>query len=467
MTKLTNKQKYYRFLRENNGSTLSEIYEGLNREVPEHEILNHIVGGKINDYIFIKERLTTKEDKFFIKFVFNPVRRVESDGFYNYEDLKTTKTQMIGSDEIEIQPKRDEYIVERCQGNTPSCVAQASAALMDDIHSVLCSEDNPTPEDKAELKRNVFYYPDDPNGPYYDILYWQSYSASGIYYHFRKLDNFTQAGYYIDYALKHLVTDGVGRDRQWIFFKDGVYAARDPLPDVDPRNGEKYFDTAPNHKIDGFARCSTNRSMINALLDHDGIGLLAAMEIAEVTFNNAKGSGLWPSWKGTSLGGHAILIKGRGKRGNVWGWYFYNSWTTMGYPRLEWMSDEYWRRARIDCFVALDSEEASFIRDNVRQKVIILTNADAKIYIDGTYHGDTVDNKISAQLQKNKEYTLMAKKKSNMLNTVSKKVKTTEDVKEVQLFFGEDPEPPTPQKPNISELIKKLLEKLKNIFGKK
>lgn len=467
MTKLTNEQKFYRFLRENNGSTIREIYEGLDKEIPDYEILNYILGGRVSNYIQMKEGSTREEDRFFLKFVFNPVRRVESDGFYNYNDLRTTKTQMIGSDEIEIQPKRNEHIAERCQGNTPSCVGNASASLMDDIHSALCPEDNPTPEEKAEVKRNVLYDPNNPNGPYYDILFWQSFSAGGIYYHFRKLDNFTQAGYYIDSALKHLVSDGAGRDRQWILFKDGVYAAKDPLPDVDPQTGEKYFDTAATHKIDGFARCSNNMAMINALLDHDGIGLLAAMEIAEVTFNNAKGNGLWPSWKGNSIGGHAILIKGRGKRGNIWGWYFYNSWVTQGYPRLEWMSDEYWRRARIDCFVALDSEEASFIRDNIRQKVVILTNADAKIYIDGTYHGDTVDNKISAQLQKNKEYTLMAKKKSNILNTVSKKVKITEDVKEVQLFFGEDPEPPTPPKPNVSELIKKLLEKLKNIFGKK
>lgn len=799
MTKLTNEQKFYRLLRERNGLTLDEIYEGLNKEISKTEILNYIVGARVDNYIYIKEGPTTKEDKFFLRFIFNPVRRVLTDGYYNYDDLKKTKTQMIGSDEVEITPKRGEHIVERSQGNTPTCfrptvkvlmedfsykpigkvrigeyvishlgnsrrivekqqrewqgrslifsiynsldkiecslehpfltlngwkkasdittddyiaiprlnnivkhsqiyerekdpdylwllgmylaegssrgekdghrvgeitfslnieeesicdklikimsrygyskhsvskngehhtiqlsfygknldnlfeescgrychlkklhprfmfiepilqkniligwmdgdgyfdvvrnrmvgvstsnelirqmyhisircgirpnvtkrwkqegkkdcwdltfqknpnennnyrgyidgnfiwgkvrniekvpqylggnlynleieddnsyivegvavhncVGNASAALMDDIHSALCPEDNPTSEDKAELKRNVLYDSNNPGGAYYDILYWQSFSAGGIYYYFRKLDNFTQAGYYIDSALKHLVTDGAGRDRQWILFKDGVYAAKDPLPDVDPETGEKYFDTAAKHKIDGFARCSSNLSMINALLDHDNIGLLAAMEIAEVTFNNAKGNGIWQSWKGASLGGHAVLIKGRSKRGNTWGWDFYNSWVTEGYPRLEWMSDSYWQRARIDCFVALDSEEASFIRENIRQKVTFITNAPAQFYIDGVYHGDTTDNKLSAQLQKEKEYCIIAKKKSNLLNTVSKKVKVTPDVVEVQFFFKEDPITPPPQKPNVGEIIKKLLERLKNIFGKK
>lgn len=465
MISLSNEDKFYRLLRERNGLTVDEIYLGLNKEVEKTDIVHFISKGRINGYISIKEGLSTKDDRFFVKFIFGKVRRVESDGYYNYNDIRRIKTQLMGSDEVEIQPKRNEHIVERCQGNTQTCVANASASLMDDIHSALCPEDNPTQEEKAELKRDVLYDPNNPSGPYYDILFWQSFSAGGIYYHFRKLDNFTQAGYYIDYALKHLVTDGAGRDRQWILFKDGVYAAKDPLPDTDPETGEKYFETAKTHKINGFARCSTNMSMINALLDHDGIGLLAAMEIAEYTFNSAKGNGIWQTWKGSSLGGHAILIKGRGKRGNTWGWYFYNSWVTQGYPRLEWMSDEYWQRAKIDCFAVLDSEESAFIRENIRQKVIIVTNAPAKIYIDGTYHGDTTDNKISAQFQKGKEYTLQAKKKPYLTNTVTKKVKITPDVKEIELFFGE--EPSVPQKPNISELIKKLLEKLKNIFGKK
>ncbi len=464
--KLKDEDKVYRALREKNGQTLEGLYDYLNKEVPKSDILFYLNNGRVKEYIHLREGPTTREDRFFLRFVFDKVRKVTSDGFFNYNDLRTQKTQLVGSDEIEIEPKRGENIVERDQGNVGSCVAQASASLMDDIHSALRPEDNPTDEDRKEVRRNVLYDPNNPNGPYYDILFWQSFSAGGIYYHFRKLDNFTQAGYYIDYALKHLVTDGVGRDRQWIYFRDGVYAAKDPLPDADPETGEKYFETAQNHKINGFARCSNNISMINALIDHDGIGLLAAMEIAEGTFNSAKGGGVWQSWKGSSIGGHAILIKGRGKRGSTWGWYFYNSWCLQGYPRLEWMSDSYWQRAKIDCFVALDSEESAFIRDNIRQKVTIITNAPAKVYIDNVYHGDTSDNKITAQLKKEGEYILKAVKKSNPVNSVFKTVKVTPQLVEVQLFFGDDPVTP-PNKPNISELIKKFLEKLKKNFGKK
>lgn len=459
---LTNEDKLYRFLRENNVSNLDEIYVGLNKEVSKTEILQHITTGTRKGYIHVEEGETTKEDKFTLKFVLDKVRVVDSDGYWNYSDLKRVSHQALSSDEIEYLPKRADQIIERSQGNVGSCTGAASSAMMDDIHMSLCPDDYITDEERAEARKNVKL----ENGGYYDKTWWKSISQAGIYWRSKKIYNIPGSGSYIDLCLKVLVNEGAGRDWQWIHRKDGAAQFTEPYPDECPKTGEKYFDTAESHKIDGFARCSTNLSMLNALQEHDGRGLLAAMRIAEGTLNKARGNGIWNSWDGKDIGGHAVLIKGRKRIGNKWGWLFYNWWVDSGYPREEWMSDDYWGRAKVDCFTALDSEESSFIREIVRQRIEIITNAPAKIYIDEKYHGNTTDNKISAQLQREKEYLLEARKSSNIFIKASKRVKITEDLMKVELFFEENPEPSSPSISNLRKRIKEMIERLKKRFYK-
>lgn len=394
---------------------------------------------------------STKTSGFFDEnFYFSRVRKVEIVGAFLSENVYNLEVEEDNS-----------YIVETVAVH--NCVGAASSAMMDDIHMSLCEEDWPTEADKAEYKHDVDFYQDKPGVAYYDHMWFQSFSLAGIYWRSKQIFNVPGQGSYIDYALETIRREGAGRDRQWIHMKDGMHAFREPYPDKCPETGETYSETAVKHKIDGYARCSTASSMIQALKDHNGVGLLAAMEIAEGTFNSAYGSGIWQTWKGASMGGHAILIKGRKKRGSVWGWVFYNSWCDQGYPREEWMSDAYWNKAKIDCFVALDSEESSFARKEVYQHVSVKTNKSAKIYIEGKYWGDTVDNKIGAEVTIGKH-----KFKAESLETKQTKeleVDVTKETKEINLFF-EDSEPDPVKPVDFAEIIKALKEFFKKLFGR-
>jgi len=457
---LSVKTRIYIKLKSNPGLSVDDLYKSMDGQVPKDEILDII--DRESDYIERKKDENDTE-RFYIKIVLDKVRRRPAGGFWEYDEIvaKRRTQTAVPSGEEEILPVRGSVIAERSQGNVGACVGSASATLMDDIHMSLCEEDWPTEEEKAEYKHNVDFYENKPGVAYYDNMWFQSFSLAGIYWRSKQIFNVPGQGSYIDYALETIRREGAGRDRQWIHMKDGMHAFREPYPDKCPETGEIYFETASKHKIDGYARCSTTSSMVQALKDHNGVGLLAAMEIAEGTFNSAHGNGIWQTWKGASLGGHAIVIKGRKKRGSVWGWIFYNSWCDQGYPREEWMSDAYWNKAKIDCFVALDSEEASFARKKVYQHVTLTTNKPSKAYIDGKYWGDTVDNKIGAEVTIGKH-----KFKAECIENKTVKeleVEVTKDTTEVNLFF-EDSDP-NPTKPiNIAELIKAFKEFLKKVF---
>ena len=458
---LSAKTRIYIKLKSNPGLSIDDLYRELGGQVPKEEILDIL--DSESDYIELKKDQSGIE-RFYIKIILDKVRRRPASGFWEYGEIAgKRKPQMTLPVDEEFLPVRGDVIAERSQGRVGACTGAASSAMMDDIHMSLCEEDWPTEADKAEYKHDVDFYQDKPGVAYYDHMWFQSFSLAGIYWRSKQIFNVPGQGSYIDYALETIRREGAGRDRQWIHMKDGMHAFREPYPDKCPETGETYSETAVKHKIDGYARCSTASSMIQALKDHNGVGLLAAMEIAEGTFNSAYGSGIWQTWKGASMGGHAILIKGRKKRGSVWGWVFYNSWCDQGYPREEWMSDAYWNKAKIDCFVALDSEESSFARKEVYQHVSVKTNKSAKIYIEGKYWGDTVDNKIGAEVTIGKH-----KFKAESLETKQTKeleVDVTKETKEINLFF-EDSEPDPVKPVDFAEIIKALKEFFKKLFGR-
>jgi len=459
--------KVYACLKKTPGMTVSEIYEALNRKIPVCDIERILK----EEREYIEERdIGDGKKRYFIKIILGKVKRKSPVGYWNYEKILAAgnKKAMTDIEEEEFLPRRGDVIIERSQGNTPTCVGNATASLMDDIHMALCPEDAPTEEDKKEYKHNVDFYPDKPGLCYYDVLWPQSFSAAGIYWESKKLGNIMNvAGSDTDLALELLKKQGAGLDRQWILFKDGKYAFRDPYPDLDPKTGEKYYETAAKHKIDGYALCMTTRGMMQALKDHDGIGLLAGIEIAEYTFNSAKGNGIWKRWRGESIGAHAILIKGRKKVDGEWGWVFYNSWCDEGYPREEWMSDSYWNRAKIDCFVALDSYEAKIARKKLYQHVVIVSNKQAKIYIDGEYWGDAVKGEGG-------EYTVGAelllgehKIKATTVDGLKSKevtVEVTKDTGRIEVFF--EPDAPSPKPNSVVIDTAKIIEKLREIIKK-
>lgn len=458
---LSAKKLIYVSLKENPGLSIEDLYKSLGGHVPKEEIADIL--DCESDYIECRSD-QNGVDRFYIKIVLDKVRRRPASGFWDYGNIsRKRKHQMaLTTDYEEFLPVRGDVIAERSQGSVGACVGAASAALMDDIHMSICEKDWPTEEDKAEYRHNVDFYEDKPGFAYYDKMWFQSFSLAGVYWRSKQIFNVPGQGSYIEYALETIRREGIGRDRQWIHMKDGIHAFREPYPDKCPESGETYFETAAKHKIDGYARCSTTSSMIQALKDHNGVGLLAAMEIAEGTYNSARGSGIWQTWKGSSIGGHAILIKGRVKRGTVWGWVFYNSWCDQGYPREEWMSDAYWNKAKIDCFVALDSEEASFARKEVYNHITILVNKKSKIYIDDKFWGDTVDGKVGAEVITGK-HKFKAKSFEDG-ETKEVEVEVTKDTKEISIIF-EKPSP-NPVKPkDCSEFIKSIMDRIKKLFG--
>ena len=454
-------QRVYKYLRSNNGSTIEEIYKGLGGSVPIGDI-EHVVKVGVNDGF-----LRVESDKVYLKQVFDTPRKIPESGFWIYEKVRREAQQVTREGELPVNylnPVVDNT-VHRGQGFAGTCVGQTGAEMLDILHQMTL-DDKPTPGDWANVQRNVIYDDRNPNTTWYDILLPMSYSAADIYETSRNIGHVTYpSGSYIDYAMLAAKTEGCCRDWQWYCSKDGKTKFYEPYPDIDPETGETAAETKKKHKIGAFARVTSLEGIKRAVYEN---GCVVAAFLVYANYEGGKHDGVFPAPKGGEIGSHAVLIVGW--KGNTL--IVLNSWWDEKWPKLNYISETYYLRAKQGFFTPLEPNLVKFAKSLYRH-ITFYVNLEADLYIDGDKIGTTKDGKIGAELEVGKRYTVKARCVSTG-EIIETPFAVNEDTTQFRFVFYEKPDDGGDGGDDFdydsiaNRLIKKfqdLMDKLRRIFG--
>jgi len=239
-----------------------------------------------------------------------------------------------------------------------NCVGQAVSEGAD-INYLQLTGDLPTDADWAKVRFNVRLNPNDPNSTtYYDVYLPKSMAAAFPYWRSRIRCNVTvPSGTYVSCAMPTWRDEGICLNDQWLLSKDGRTAWRDPYPDAHPVTGEKAYDFAKKHKIDGYASISTKAAMMDAISKYGFV--IGAIEVYENFTQIDPKTGIFPDPKGDAVGGHALCFVGYDAN------YLYclHSWRDELPAKVGGISWSYFSMGGIEFFTALDASENKIIVD--------------------------------------------------------------------------------------------------------
>jgi len=455
-------QRVFKYLRSNNGSTIGEIYKGLDGQLSVGDI-EHVVKVGVNDGF-----LRVEGNKIYLKHVFDTPRAIPESGFWIYEKIRREAQQVTRESELPedyLNPVVNDT-VHRGQMHGPTCVGQTGAEMLDVLHQMTL-DDKPTPGDWANVQRNVIYDDRNPNSTWYDILLPMSYSAADIYETSRKIGHVTYpSGSYIDYAMLAAKTEGCCRDWQWYCAKDGRTKFYEPYPDIDPETGETAAETKKKHKIGAFARVTSLEGIKRAVYEN---GCVVAAFLVYANYEGGKHDGVFPAPKGGEIGSHAVLIVGW--KGNTL--IVLNSWFDENWPKLNYITERYYSSAKQGFFTPLEPRLVKFGK-SLYKHITFYVNREAVIYIDGETFGTTKDGEIGAELEIGKEYAVKARCVSTG-EVIEVAFTVNDDTTQFKFVFtdeqdddGGDGDDDFDYDSIANRLIRKfqdLMDKLRRIFG--
>lgn len=386
----------YKILKKEPYLTLLEISD--KSEIPICDIGNTIKGELSSGRI--STRLNGVRLEYFVTFLFFPMEKSPDSGFWNFSDVikrwhdlgeKVKKSNEMrntegGSGDV-VQtvscgrpPEHTnsvlKWIVHRGQGQSPTCVGQTVAEMMDVLYMTKVGN---KPE-KTEITKNK-HFEVGSKSFLADVLYDTSFSAACAYQKAREIGRSFEQGAYIDAGMVAAQRIGTCRDWQWACPKDQNTVLTSPFPDVDPVTGDTASTTCSQHKIDGFARCNTIDDIKQAIFEK---GCVAGAIKMFSNYTSAYGGTLaHPGAMDVAVGGHAVLFVGYDRDGVK----YLDSWRDEGYPVLIKVPDSYLSSYLIDAFAPLDSEESSFAREYMYKKVTVTSNRVGSLWINGQKFG--------------------------------------------------------------------------------
>jgi len=204
------------------------------------------------------------------------------------------------------------HLAPRDQKDRGTCVGQSTAYCYD-IFYIILTGDIPTPEDKAQYKKDII----DSLGTLHDVLYPQSASAEQFYQISRKIGNVTYpAGSEIRFAARAWKDYGMNLESQWHTDKNGTMVwVGEPRQTTDGGlNPTDASNFAMNHKAEGWALVGDAYG--NATFDQicDAIYLkgfvLSGIPVYENYTVMEGGDGSFPEPRGAIAGYHAMCMYG-------------------------------------------------------------------------------------------------------------------------------------------------------------
>lgn len=337
------------------------------------------------DSLVMEGYLDVDDGLYFIKYVLGPAPPEPKLALPEYgsviAELAMTGTDTKMPDEW-MNPDIDD-VVRRDQAGSPSCVGQA-IAYSRDLDLIKLTGQRPERVDRDRVKRDVDY----SDRIWYDIYYRQSMSAEHSYRSSREIGNVTYpAGSYVVAGMQALFERGICLHDQWVCPKSGIASWATPYPDWSDAVEETAIETAPKHKIDGYARVRTWNEVCQAIYKHGCVvGTIGMWE----NFMTQPHHPQLPNPRGDECGAHALCFIGYDSQRLYFlhSWYGYQDDGTPEWNKVGWISRAYFNRGFIDGYVALDDEECQVAYANHTTVTIsCITWPDAVIWIDGVEIG--------------------------------------------------------------------------------
>jgi PKD repeat protein len=281
----------------------------------------------------------------------------EGDYYWVHPRKIEVVSQYMGGNVYNLEVEDDHtYVVESVAVH--NCVGQATAYAAD-LNYIQLTGDRPTAADWAKVKFNVRLDPNNPNSTtYYDVLLPKTMAAAFPYWRSRIRCNVTvPSGSYVSCAMPTWRDEGICLNDQWLLSKDGRTAWRDPYPDAHPVTGEKAYDFAKKHKIDGYASVVTATGIREAIAKYGFV--VGAIVVYENFTQMDPNTGIFPDPKGATVGGHALCFIGYDAN------YLYclHSWRDELPAKVGGISWSYFSIGGVEFFTALDASENKIVLD--------------------------------------------------------------------------------------------------------
>lgn len=368
--------KIFRVLKERNYRTADEISD-LVDEPFIVVLLTLDMLGEIYGYI------GCKDGRYYIKQVLDPIPPSETVGYVKYRDVLERLPAASGEIPGSYMNRDVGKVVHRDQGSSSSCVGQ-STAYGRDLDLIRITGQAPDESDTERVKRNVPYN----ENLWYDIYYRQSFSAEYAYRKSREVGNVTYpTGSYLPASLKSLKLNGICLHDQWYNPKSGIMAWDNPFPDYAETVGEHADETAPKHKIAGYASVDEWDDVKRAIFNH---GYVLGSILVWENYCRSPGDVNLPTPKGNVCGAHALCFVGYDDD-NL---YFLHSWWGDNTkPEPEWnkvgaIDHHYFNCGFLGGYVVMDDEETEIAFEmyttvEIRSETV----PDAELYINDEYKG--------------------------------------------------------------------------------
>jgi hypothetical protein len=356
--------------------TLLEILRGMQREFPPGDIIRVLEDLDRSRYLEI-----TDDGVVTLRIVLDPARKSSDSGKWNYDTIPKVPLSAAAGEIPKVYVNPLAHLLPcRGQGATGSCVGQ-SVAYGRDLDYMRLLDYIPSDEDMAHVQFNVPFGDQTETFPnYYDIYYPWSFSAAWIYEKSRKHCGIQNpAGSYVSCAVESLFLEGACFNDQWYVLKNGRARFYDPYPDTCPISKESAVKTAGQHKIDGYAKVTSETAVKQAILQHGYV--VASIELFE-NYLDCKDDGWFRTPRGWSVGGHALCLVGWNENGYI----CLHSWRDEGFPKFGGIKYDYFRQHLLDCFTVLDQEEVMLAK-GVYRLLLIEATTPSTIWVDGEVVG--------------------------------------------------------------------------------
>ena len=338
--------RVFRELKRENHRELLDIAATLDEPFPiVFAVLNAMV---MSGYIGVED------ERYYIKYVLDPIPEPMSPGKIQYGEVLA---MLPAADE----PLPDQYmnpdvsdVVHRDQGSTGSCVGQATAYGRD-LDLIRLTGQRPDAQDLGRVLRNIDYN----ENLWYDVYYRQSMSAEYAYRMSRIVGNVKYpSGSYLSASLQSLKTNGICLHDQWWNPKSGLEAWGSPHPGYFEDVDEHAEETAPKHRISGYAVVDTWGDVCRAIHKH---GYVLGSILVWDNYCSQPTDPKLPEPRGSTCGAHALCFIGYDKE-NL---YFLHSWwgdngdTEPTWNKIGHISRSYFNMGFLGGYVVLDEDEAA------------------------------------------------------------------------------------------------------------
>lgn len=449
MTRSRIRAAIFRVMKENPTTTLFDLLYALQKDFALIEIAAEVE--KLIEAGYIE---WDAQGYVTLKIVLDPAKKSSDSGKWNYDAIPKVPLSAAAGEipEIYVNPLAH-FLPHRGQGHTPSCVGQ-SLAYGRDLDYMRLLDYVPTDEDRAHVQFNVpFGDQDTPLQNFYDVYYPWSFSAAWIYEMSRKHCGIQNpAGSYVSCAVESLYLQGACFNDQWYLLKNGREKFYDPYPSTCPVTHESAVVTAGKHKIDGYAKLTSETAVKQAILQHGYA--IASIEVFE-NYLDCKDDGWFRSPTGWSVGGHALCLVGWNKKGFI----CLHSWRDEGFPMFGGITYDYFRKYLLDCFTVLDQEEVALAK-KVYRMILVEATIPSTIWIDGEVVGKSP---VAVELEIGKAYRVRAEP---VVGNALEEVFKPEDVGDTGCYIFKFPDVKEKDEKQsiISQMFGKIIHWLLSLF---